>query len=556
MARKMDLYAAPLLPSERIFMTFDRFRACLTALILSAALVSAPLAAGATATVGVFTQSVAEAASSDADLAAFYRARGYAPLWTGEDAADRRAALLYVLRQAGAHGLPVARYDAETIAQAFRDARGDREIGALEVATTRALLAYAQDVSSGALDPRALMPAVMKRELPRRDRAELLAGFAAAQDPVDWLRGLAPQSAAYVNLMREKARLERLAGSGGWGPTIAADALEPGQSGGAVVALRDRLVAMGYLRRSASASYGGPMVAAVRAFQADHGITPDGVAGRTTLAEINLGPADRLEQVIVALERERWMNFPEGLGDRHIWVNLVDFHTRVVDDGKVSFETRSVVGERRTDKQTYEFSDEMEYMEVNPDWTVPRSILGRDYLPRMQSNPNAASYLQLIDARGQVVSREAIDFSQYTARNFPFTVRQPPGPGNSLGLVKFMFPNPHAIYLHDTPQKNLFDREVRDYSSGCIRLQRPFDLAYHLLARQMDDPRTYFDRLVNSGRQTRIDLDVHVPVHLVYFTAFVTPEGRPQYRRDIYGRDAVLFDALSAAGVALPGVGG
>ena len=538
-------------------MTSARFRSGLLAASLAAALLTAVPPAGATQpALGFFTQAVAEAASDDPAIAAFYRARNYAPLWTAEDAAPRRAALLHALSLADAHGLPTARYDVDAIVAAFHAARGDREIGALEVATTRAFLAWAQDISSGALDPRALMPDEIKRQLPRRDRGALLADFAAAADPAEFLRGLAPRSALYVGLMREKARLERLVAQGGWGAPVPAQALEPGQTGAAVVALRDRLVAMGYMGRSVTASYDGAMVAAVRAFQADHGITPDGVAGRTTMAEINLQPQDRLEQVIVGLERERWMNIPGGLGDRHIWVNLTDFHTRVVDHGIVSFETRSVVGERRPDKRTYEFSDEMEYMEVNPDWTVPRSILGRDYLPRMQANPNAASYLQLIDASGRVVPRESINFAAYSARNFPYTVRQPPGPGNSLGLVKFMFPNPHAIYLHDTPAKELFQREVRDYSSGCIRLQRPFDLAYHLLARQMDDPKTYFDSLVNSGRQTRVDLEEHIPVHLVYYTAFVSPQGRMQYRRDIYDRDARLFRALEEAGVVMPGAQG
>ena len=134
----------------------------------------------------------------------------------------------------------------------------------------------------------------------------------------------------------------------------------------------------------------------------------------------------------------------------------------------------------------------MEYMEINPDWTVPRSILARDYLPKLQENPFAAQYLQMIDDTGRVVPREAIDFTQYDERNFPFDVRQPPGRSNALGTVKFMFPNPHAIYLHDTPERHLFQREVRDYSSGCIRLHDPHDFAYMLLARQMRDPEPYF----------------------------------------------------------------
>ncbi len=536
-----------------------RSRRCLPMfpLALAAVLALAPVGPPAAATaLTAFNQAVAEAAAEDPVVAAFYQARDYAPLWTGTDSVARRAAFLAVLAEADAHGLPSARYRPESLAAAFRGALGEREIGQIEVATTALFLAYARDIQSGALDPAELMPAEIKRELPRRDPAMTLAAFARADDARVFLRGLAPDSAQYVRLMREKARLERLVAAGGWGAVVPAGALEPGATGGPVVALRNRLIAMGYLGRTAVASYDPTLRAAVRAFQSAHGLEPDGIADEATLAEINLPAEARLRSVIVALERERWMNLPQGLGRRHVWVNLPDFHARIVDDGKVTFETRAVVGERREDKRTYEFSDEMEYMEVNPDWTVPRSILARDYLPRMQRNPNAAGYLQLIDRRGRLVPRSAINFQAYTARNFPFTVRQPPGGDNALGKVKFMFPNAHAIYLHDTPQKNLFEHEARDYSSGCIRLNEPFELAYRLLARQMDDPRDYFDRIVDSGRQTRVDIDEHVPVHLVYFTAFTGPTGEIQYRRDIYDRDARLFDALAEAGVAFPASGG
>lgn len=503
-----------------------------------------------------FNLAVAETASSDEGIARFYRERNYEPLWTGNDDAERREALLRVLSQADAHGLPAIRYRPETLIASFRAVRGEREIGMLEVATTRLFLSYAQDIQSGALEPTQILPAEIKRELPRRDPYETLSALAEADSPLIFLRSLAPSSAQYVRLLQEKSQLERLVQNGGWGATVTASKLEPGDWGEEVVSLRNRLISMGYLEPSASASYDADLVAAVRSFQSTHGLTESGAANSSTIDEINRSAEDRLKSVLVALERERWMNVEGGLGDRHIWVNLVDFHARVIDEGKISFQTRAVVGERRPDKRTYEFSDVMEYLEVNPDWTVPRSILGRDYLPRMRRNPNAASYLQIIDRRGRVVPRGAIDFSRYTARNFPFTVRQAPGRRNALGVVKFMFPNPHAIYLHDTPQQELFTREQRDYSSGCIRLDDPHDMAYHLLSRQMDDPKSYFDDLVRSGRQTRVEFETPFPVHLVYYTAYSDAHGVMQYRRDIYGRDAVLFKALSDAGVAFPGAEG
>jgi murein L,D-transpeptidase YcbB/YkuD len=309
------------------------------------------------------------------------------------------------------------------------------------------------------------------------------------------------------------------------------------------------------MRHSASAAYDGALVVVVRAFQSAHGLEADGVVGAETRAAINTPARERLQSVLVALERERWL--PRDRGARHVLVNLTDFSARIIDDGKVTFETRAVVGARSpADKHTPEFSDEMEHMVINPSWYVPRSILARDYLPRMKRNRNAASYLQLINSRGQVVSRAAVNFNAYNARNFPFNVRQPPGPRNALGKVKFMFPNQYAIYLHDTPEKHLFDRHTRTYSSGCIRLQRPFEFAYELLSRQTDDPRGLFHSVLESGRETRVELETHVPVHLIYRTALTTPKGALHFRPDIYGRDARIWSALEARGVAIGAVNG
>lgn len=174
----------------------------------------------------------------------------------------------------------------------------------------------------------------------------------------------------------------------------------------------------------------------------------------------------------------------------------------------------------------------------------------------LKKNRHAVSHLKLIDSRGRTVNRGAVDFSQYTAKTFPFAIKQPPSGRNALGLVKFMFPNRHNIYLHDTPSKSLFAREVRAFSHGCIRLGDPFDFAYALLKKQTSDPKGTFHKALNSGRETRIDLKSPVPVHIVYRTAFVPAKGRANYRRDVYGRDAKIWAALNKAGVALRAVGG
>lgn len=502
-----------------------------------------------------FMQSVAEAAAEDRDIAAFYRENGYRPLWTGADAEsrERRAALLRAIDAAPAHGIPVSRYDIPGIRAALAGVSTERELGRVEVDLTRLFLAYARDIQTGMVVPGQIDPGIVRR-VPLRDRTELLRDFSRAS-AAPYFRKLPPQGPEYARLMREKMRFERIVARGGWGATVQGGKLEPGDSGDRVVQLRNRLIAMGYLERTASAEYDERMRVAVSEFQENHGLPVDGIAGSNTLEAVNVSAERRLSQIHVAMERERWLNMP--LGKRHVIVNITDFHARIVDDGKVTFETRSVVGHRDPDRRTPEFSDEMEHMVLNPTWNVPRSIATEEYLPMLQRNPYAAGHLLLIDRRGRIIPREMVgDFTQFDKDSFPFDMKQPPSRRNALGLVKFMFPNRHNIYLHDTPEKHLFGRDVRAFSHGCIRLNDPFEFAYALLARQEDDPRGFFQRTLSTGRETQVDLEKKVPVHLVYRTAFTRAKGRIQFRDDVYGRDARIWQALERAGVSLEGVQG
>lgn len=504
--------------------------------------------------IGIFRQALAEAASKDDAIAAFYQTNGYTPIWTGDTEADtaRRRALMLAIAEAPAHGLPAARYNGPALMEAMRKARSPRELGLLEVELSRSLLRIARDLHSGILVPSEVDRGIV-RKVTYQDRFSVLNAFSTG-NPATFFRALAPATAEYNRLMKEKMRLEHLMAVGGWGPTVAAKALKPGDSGSDVIALRNRLVALGYLDRSAAVTYDGTIQAAVQTFQVDHGLNADGVAGASTLSELNIPVEDRLKSVIVAMERERWLGAERG--KRHILVNLTDFQSKIIDDDKITFQTRSVIGAVDPAKRTPEFSDLMTYLEINPDWTVPNGIIQRDYLPALQRNPNALSHLQVTDARGRVIPRGNIDFSRYTARTFPYNLRQPPSRSNALGTVKFMFPNPYAIYLHDTPDKSLFSRESRAYSNGCVRLKDPHDFAYALLARQEADPKTFFDTILDSGKQTRVNLVEPVPVHLIYRTAFTNPKGRTNFRRDVYERDTKIWEALERAGVELRAVQG
>ena len=501
-----------------------------------------------------FRQALAEAVAAQPALAEFYNDRDYAPIWTSAADAARRAAFFDALDHAADHALPVARYGEADLRAKFGTVASERQRGKLEAAMSAAFLSYSHDLQSGAIVPASVDPGIV-REVATSDPRSTIAGFARAARPDQFFRALAPDAPQYAQLMKAKRDLEHVIETGGWGPTITAQKLEPGDSGAAVVRLRDRLIRMGYLGRTATQDYDAWLRKAVEKFQAENGATPDGVAGAGTIALLNLEPEDRLKSVVVAMERLRWMN-RTPLGQRYVWVNLPDFSAKIVDDGKVTFESVTVVGMNQPDRRSPEFSDQMEFMVINPTWNVPRSITVKEYLPMLQKNPLAAGQLKIVDRRGRVVDRNSTDFTQFTAQNFPFSMSQPPSDGNALGLVKFMFPNKWNIYLHDTPSKSLFRKEIRAYSHGCIRLGRPFDFAYALLAPQSSDPEAEFGAHLKTRSENTLMLKQPVPVHLVYFTAWPTAKGRIEYRRDVYGRDGLIFDALEKAGVVLPGVQG
>ncbi len=519
---------------------------------LLAAFVLLTVAPQARAQVTEFRQAVAQAASNDPDLLSFYRERGFEGIWATSRDRNRRNALLEAFNGAVNHGLPADNYDAAGLIAQLQAASTPQEQGRMEVELSRQFLDYARDLQTGLLTPSQIDSAI-HRQVPLRSRVSTLRAFTQS-NPTAFMRALAPSAPEYARLMSEKMRMERLIGAGGWGPTVPGNKYERGDSGNGVVALRNRLIAMGFLPRTNTQTYDDDIYGAITRFQQAHGLAIDGTAGPGTLTEINVQPEARLRSIIVAMERERWINRPRG--ERHVLVNITDFTAKIIDNGVETFSTRSVVGARDRDRVTPEFSDVMEFMVINPSWYVPRSIITKEYLPRLRQNPNAVRNLLITDSRGRVVDRSTADFSGYTETNFPYSMREPPSQGNALGLVKFMFPNRHNIYLHDTPAKSLFGREVRAYSHGCVRLADPFDFAYALLAKQVGNPEEVFQGHLRSGRERRVDLEAPVPVHLIYRTAVAPADGQMQYRRDIYGRDARIWNALAREGVVLRAVQG
>lgn len=485
---------------------------------------------------------LALAVSDDVDLASFYGSNGLRPIFLGPEGEARRLALRDAIGNAPRHGIPVARYQPDRLTAT--------EGLAAEIAHAYALSRLLRDLTGGVLNPTRVDPEI-KRQPVRTAVVPLLARFEAAADPAAVLAGAGPDHPAYLALQQALSGPADLVVPQGL-PRIATGVWRPGQRAAAIADLRTRLAAIGFGADAPDATlYDDALARAVADYQRAAGLPDDGVAGPRTIAALNgdggTGQDARQRAILVAMERMRWMA-SEDLDSRHVWVNIPEFSTTIVEDGAEVFRTRSVMGKDTPEMRTPEFSEMMANVVVNPSWNVPRSIAVRDYLPRLQANRHALSHLDVVDGAGQVLARDGIDFGRYSAASFPFRLRQKPSDDNALGVVKFIFPNPWNIYLHDTPSKHLFANRVRAESNGCIRIGDPVDLARALLSRQTDDPAAMFQRARDRERETWLKLTPPVPVHLVYFTAWPGPDGRIRLFDDIYGRDARIWEALQGEG--------
>ena len=479
----------------------------------------------------------------------FYSENDYELIWFGNNALanQRRAELVNSLQSASFHGLPGKKYQVNSLLSKLSTSDSLFEIGLLEGLFMIAFTEYASDLDTGVLIPSEIDTDIV-RQIKFKDTDFYIQGL-LSRNPYDYFRSLGPQSSEYARLLVEYQKLSEIIRNGGWSNIATDRILRFGDSGDDVVAIRNRLFDQGYMPNSISTKFDKKLLKAVQKYQSDHGLIPDGIIGAGTILELNITAEQRLSSIIVALERERWLG--DTLGQRHIWVNLADFKAKIIEDHAVVFETRTVLGVNDESMRSPEFSDKMEYMVVNPTWHIPVSIAKNEYLPELKKDPEALPFLKLFDSSGSLVDRESIDFSILGKNYFPYEMKQLPSTTNALGLVKFMFPNPYNIYLHDTPAKDLFMKEVRDFSHGCIRLHEPFDFAYALLEKQTDEPQSEFQNALKSQEETIILLSKSVPVHITYRTAFTKAGGGIEFRRDIYGRDQKIYDALVELGLEL-----
>ncbi len=481
-------------------------------------------------------------------LPTFYERRGFTPAWSQRGRwAPRADQLVRLIGAVGAEGLRPSDYHLAALrARLERPEPSIERLVEADLLLTDAFLILAAHTVSGRIDPATFDPEwiAVRREV---DVSALLERVAGGQDPAQALRGLQPAHAGYARLVDALARHREIAAAGGWPRIGAGPSIKPGMTDPAVAVLRRRLAASGDLADTGVPDlperYDDVVVAAVVSFQRRHGLDDDGVVGPKTREALQVDAASRVRQIELNLERWRWL--PQELGRRHLLVNVPDFRLRVSDAGNEVLTLRVIVG--RAMRRTPVFSDMMRYLVFSPSWEVPPTILRQDKLPELRKDPGYAAaqnmrVFQRTDGGWTEVDAAQVDWPRATAANV--RLRQRPGPANALGGVKFMFPNRFNVYLHDTPARELFARSQRDFSSGCIRVETPLELAVYLLSEDPAWTRETILAAMQAGQERSVSLPRPIPVHIQYWTAWAAEDGTVQFRRDIYGRDGKLDAAL------------
>jgi murein L,D-transpeptidase YcbB/YkuD len=474
-----------------------------------------------------------------------YEAHDFAPIWVNDGGIETSAlSLLIVIGAAAEDGLNPADYRAG-LPEPIGTVASTSDLARLDLLLSNAFLNLARDLHSGRTTPSISAPDIVIARKPVRVTEWLDAVRISGPDKV--IRSLMPRHRQYAQLRSMLAGYRAIAQRGGWPGVPAGETLKPGMQDPRVLPLRDNLTGRGYDAidgGDAPDVYDEDLELAVRHFQRRHGLEVDGAVGPATLAALNVSAEERVRQIIVNLERWRWL--PEDLGRRYVLVNQAFFFLEIVEDGQVADYRRVIVG--KPYHKSPMFSDTIRFTEFNPTWTVPQSIARSEMLPKLRSDPGYLARNDMVLYRdGNPVNPYAVDWASVSSHRFPYRIVQQPGSKNALGRVKFMFPNRFSVYLHDTPSRNLFSRTGRAFSHGCIRVENPLEFAARLLGPDQGFTEADAERIVASRKRTRIDLRSPVRVHLTYFTAWIDDDGIPQFFEDIYGRDKIVRNVIDGA---------
>jgi murein L,D-transpeptidase YcbB/YkuD len=472
----------------------------------------------------------------------FYGARNFEPLWLqgeGDDVqfSDKAEAIIELFKQAELEGLRTSDYLTDAID--LEAARGNpQKLAKVETALSDAAILYAKHAAGGRINPRSVSSNITLSPT-RLDLNQLRVDLVNAEDPAALLQSFHPTHTEFKAL--RQALIEKINGPE-IDQIIVPDGklIKSGYKDDRMPILRERLN-VPLAEGDDPFEFNQAMVDAVKEFQASIGLIADGVVGPATVAALNGAQGASVEDIVANMERWRWM--PKDLGDFHVFVNIPEFRLQVRKGDEVQHATRVVVGKPK--HATPVFSDTIEHVVVNPYWNVPYSIATKELLPSANGNPGyfTSRNYELLSG-GKVINASSVDWANINPKNPPFRIRQRPGAGNALGKIKFLFPNQHSVYLHDTPSKSLFGRTYRAFSHGCVRVHNPFEFADALLRYEPDLNIGKIKGMLGSTEKWN-NLKRKVPVHLAYFTLRIDQDGTVRSFGDVYGHHQRLLDLLA-----------
>jgi murein L,D-transpeptidase YcbB/YkuD len=482
-------------------------------------------------------------------LLEIYEKRDYLPAWN-----DQRqiGELLTAIKATTADGLDPSDYHLKQVEFINAELVAGRQFSPAEKAVqdlilTDSLARLGYHQLFGKVNPYTFDPHWnFRRELNDIDPATALQSAIDSPSLTDFLNNFFERGWFYRKLQVALADYRQIAANGGWSAIPEGPTLRPGDSDRRLPVLARRLIISGDLGPRAALGkltiYGESLQKGVRRFQERHALDTDAVIGPATLRALNVPVEKRVEQLEINIERARWVL--DDIEDDFVLVNIAGFRAYVLRDRKVVWKTKVQVGS--TFHQSPVFRDEIKFVVINPTWTVPFSIATREILPKIKRDPNyfANRDFDLKDNNGKIIDPASVNWAKITERNFPFWLVQRPGPNNALGRVKVMFPNEHAVYLHDTPSKALFSKAERAFSHGCIRVENPFDFAEQLLGGDGWNQEK-FQQVLDEGKIKTVLLSKPIPVLLLYWTAMVDPDGVVYFYNDVYERDARIAEALN-----------
>jgi murein L,D-transpeptidase YcbB/YkuD len=482
----------------------------------------------------------------------FYGLQNYQPIWShNSEVLPQAHTLMSMIKGSENEGLQPSDYHMEEInislneIQNSKDSLNSQMLAKFDLLLTDALILYVSHLINGRIDPEGVDFSWLKSH----NKVDFTKILSLSHDSNQFQDAISNyQNPLYIRLRKALIKYKIIEANGGWPSIPPGPKIEKGQSGERVNLLRKRLIISGDLDAESTDkfdTYDKILENAVRKFQRRHGLAEDGIVGPDTLTELNVPVEKRIEQIKINMERYRWL--PQNIGPRYIQVNIPSFHLDVIQNGKTVLAMPVVVGKPYWN--TPLFSANMTYIILNPYWNIPRSIALEETLPKIHADPEYLSKRNIRVLQGWTdgsteVDPSTIDWSQVNNNNLKYRFRQNPGPSNPLGHIKFMLPNHYNVYLHDTSQKNLFRKQRRDFSHGCIRIENPLGLAEYVLSGEPGWTKERIESEIRKGKSQSIVLPDPTPVFLVYFTAWVDDQEEIQFRHDVYGRDEALYQSL------------